>query len=50
MGNRIVQTVSEHVITEDALAGGDEGVGVDKSADCGVIITGLQEIEAGILG
>ena len=30
------------------MAGGDEGIGVDKSADCGVVITGLQVIEAGI--
>ena len=32
------------------MAGGDEGVGVDKSADCGVVITALQVIEPGILG
>ena len=47
---RIIQTVGEHVIAEDALAGGDEGIGVDKSADGGIVITGLQVIEAGILG
>ena len=32
------------------MAGGNEGVGVDKSADGGVVITALQVIEAGILG
>ena len=44
----IVAAVGKHVITEDALTCGNEGVGVDKSADCGVVITGLQVIEAGI--
>ena len=45
-GNRIVAAVGKHVIAEDALAGGDEGIGVDKSADGGVVITGLEIIEA----
>ena len=45
---RIVVAVSKHVIAKDALAGGDEGDSVDKSADCGVVITGLQVIEPGI--
>ena len=47
---RIVAAVSEHVVAQQALAGGDEGIGVDKSADGGVVITALQIIEAGILG
>ena len=42
----IVAAVGKHVITEDALTCGNEGVGVDKSADCGVVITGLEIIEA----
>ena len=46
----IVPAIGKHVIAEEALAGGDEGVGVDKSADGGVVITALQVIEAGILG
>ena len=32
------------------MACGDEGIGVDESTDCGLIITGLQVIESGILG
>ena len=44
----IVPAIGKHVIAEEALAGGDEGVGVDKSADGGVVITALQVIEAGI--
>lgn len=47
---RIVAAVSEHVVAQQALAGGDEGIGVDKSADGGVVITALQVIEPGILG
>ena len=47
--NRIIAAVGEHVITEDALAGGNEGVGVDEAADLRIVITGLQVIEAGIL-
>ena len=46
--NRIIAAVGKHVITEDALTCGNEGVGVDETADCGVVITGLQVIEAGI--
>ena len=39
--NRIVPAVSKHVIAEEALAGGDEGVGVEEAADGGVVITAL---------
>jgi hypothetical protein len=28
----IIQAIGEHVVAENALAGGGEGVGVDKSA------------------
>ena len=48
--NRIIAAVGKHVITEDALTCGNEGVGVEESTDCGVVITTLQVIEAGILG
>ena len=48
--NRIIAAVGKHVITEDALTCGNEGVGVDETADGGIVITGLQIIESGILG
>ena len=32
---------------EDAQAGGSEVIGIDESADLGVIIAGLQVIEPG---
>ena len=46
--DRIIAAVGKHVIAEDALTGGDEGVGVDEAADLGIIITALQVIEPGI--
>jgi hypothetical protein len=46
---RIVQAVGEHVIAEQALAGGGVCVGVDESAEAGIVITGLQVIQAGFL-
>ena len=33
---------------EDALTGGGEVIGIDESADLGVIIAGLQIIEASL--
>jgi hypothetical protein len=48
--NWIITAVGKHVIAEDALAGGNEGIGVDEAADGGIVITALQIIEAGILG
>jgi hypothetical protein len=36
-----IVAIRKHVITECSLAGGDEGVGVDKAADGGVVITAL---------
>ena len=36
-------------MAEEALAGGGVGVGVDESADGGVVITGLEVIEPGFL-
>lgn len=38
--DRIVIAIGKHVIAEQALAGGDEGVGVDEPTDLGVVITG----------
>ena len=34
-------------MAEDTLTGGGVGVGVDESADGGVVITGLEVIEPG---
>ena len=44
---RVVPAVGEHIIAEEALAGGGVGVGVDESADGGVVVAGLEVIEPG---
>ena len=39
--HRTIVAIHKHVIAEEALAGGDEGVGVEEAADGGVVITAL---------
>ena len=46
--HRIVTAVGKHVIPEDTLAGGNECVCIDESADGGIVVTALQIIESGI--
>jgi hypothetical protein len=46
----IIATIGKHVVPQDALASRNKGIGVDESADGGVVIPGLQVIESGILG
>ena len=48
-GNRIIPTISKHIIAQDALAGGGEGIGIDESACCGVVIAGLAVIQFGFI-
>ena len=43
----IVQTIGEHVISQNTLAGGGKSVGVDESAYFGVVITALEVVERG---
>ena len=47
--NRIVVTISKHVISQEALAGAGVTVGVEESAQFRVVISGLQVIEARLL-
>ena len=42
--NRIIKAVGKHVIAQQALAGGDEGIGVEEAAQFGIIIAGLEVI------
>lgn len=46
--NGIVATVCKHITSSNTLAGRNEGIGIDKSTDGGVVISGLQVIEPGI--
>ena len=44
---RIVQTIGKHVIAQDTLAGGGVSIGIDESAQFGIVITGLEVVEGG---
>ena len=44
---RIVSTVSKHIVSQDALVGGRECVGIEESAYAGVVVPGLEVIEFG---
>ena len=46
---RIVIAIRKHIIAQQSLAGGDEGVGVEESTPCGIIITALEIIEPGFI-
>ena len=37
----IIATVRKHVVSKETLAGGDKRIGIDKSADLGVVKTAL---------
>ena len=43
----MIPAAGKHIIAEDALAGGDEGVGINKSAQLRIVITGLEVVQAG---
>ena len=47
MNYRIIPTIGKHVIAEDALAGAGIGVGIDESAQFGIVIAGLEVVELG---
>ena len=41
MVRRIISTIGKHVIAQNALAGACVGVGIEESAQFGIVITGL---------
>ena len=43
---RVIIAVRKHIVPKEALAGGGVAVGVDKSAEGGVVISALEVIEA----
>ena len=45
----IVQTIGEHIIAQNALAGGCEGIGIDEAAEFGIVIAVLEVIEFGFI-
>jgi len=46
-GNRIIPTICKHIAANNSLPGGYIGVGIDESANCGIIVSGLAVVEAG---
>ena len=47
MENRIITAIGKHVIAQQALAGGGEGVRIDESSEAGIVIAGLEVVQAG---
>ena len=45
--HRVIIAICKHIVPQDALAGGSEGIAVQESPDDGVIISALQVIETG---
>jgi hypothetical protein len=41
----IIVAISKHVIAQDALPGGDKGIGVDESAPGRIVITALEIVQ-----
>ena len=42
----IIPAIGKHVIAQEALAGGCEGIGIEKSADCWIVIPGLAVVHS----
>ena len=47
MENRIITAIGKHVIAQQALSGGGKGIGIDESAEAGIVIAGLEVVQAG---
>ena len=47
--NRIIAAVGKHIIPEEALPGAAVGVRIEEPLDDGVVIAGLEVIEARLL-
>ena len=46
--HRVVQTVGKHIIAKNTLSGAGVGIGIDESAQFGIVITGLEVVERGL--
>ena len=42
---RIIEAIGEHVISQNALAGGDEGIGIEEAGEGGVVVAGLEVVK-----
>ena len=43
--HRVVQTVGKHIIAKNTLSGAGVGIGIDESAQFGIVITGVEVVE-----
>ena len=46
----VIIAVREHVLAQDTLACRNKGVGIEESADLGIVITGLEVVQLRFLG
>ena len=46
--DRIISTIGKHIVTQEALAGAYKGIGIEESAEFGIVITGLEVIQLGL--
>ena len=44
---RVVVTIRKHIVTQEILTRGGEGIRIDESADSGIVISALQVVEPG---
>ena len=47
--HRVIAAIREHVVADDALAGGDKLVRVDEAAGLGVVVAAVQVIQSQLL-
>ena len=45
--HRIIQAIGKHIIAQNTLASAGVGIGIDESAQFGIVITGLEIVERG---
>ena len=48
MDNRTIIAIGKHIIAEDALPGSSKFVGIEESAGFGVVVAGLEVIQASL--
>ena len=49
INHRIVETICEHIVTNNSLSSRGIHVHIDKSADCRIVVSALEVVEPGFL-
>ena len=47
---RVVVTIRKHIVTQEILTRGGEGIRINESAGAGVVVSRLQVVEPGFSG